>query len=105
MQGFEAFAQETLLQGFSVPSSAHDRLQAAEAKLAPPVVRQASDDSGASGDQRVWLCYNDTPAYWTTTVSPLHHPCQRTLCICLKQWQRTKLTADCEVAGPEADGA
>lgn len=58
MQGFEAFAQETLLQGFSVPSSARDALQSAEAKLVPPVVRQASDDSGASGDQRVrhhWL--------------------------------------------------
>ena len=53
MQGFEAFAQDTLLQGFSVPSSAHDALQSAEAKLTPPAVRQASDDSGASGDQRV----------------------------------------------------
>lgn len=49
MQGFEEFARDTLMRGFSVPASALAALQAAEAKLPAPAARQGSTDS----DQRV----------------------------------------------------
>lgn len=53
LEGFEAYARNTLMRGFSIPPAGIAALQAAEAAMPPPVVRQNSSGSGgASDDQR-----------------------------------------------------